>query len=543
MAWAWMLFATVTWALTGSVPRVDDDVALIQRRAGVVHDELDEEEAFRAVFEDGSVTQIAQSAGTARAWRSWNSRVRVLETGMSQLLSEQHYDISTKAQQELEPVLRRLAALEASPDARSKRQVLVNYGDVQYVSHFRMGRQTIVGILDTGSFELVVFSRACKSCGSAAKYDPKMSPNHLQGKLMTMQSYGSGDTYSAQAYDMFAIGPYKETNQTFWEVVGARMPILMSSAFEAIVGIGPPETPAVDAWQDAQEALANVSAKYSEGIRPNKVLLKQAKESIDAALEVSRSPTMIDNFNVGSFSLCLGATPGSDGYLVWNDSSAFDTPQLFQRVQVVGKHTWSVKLDNVQLAMGGVSTEPFACNEGCVALMDSGTSLLAVPTSAINRISREMTQLNADCSNIHELPDLVFYLGGHRFSLPPDAYVAEVSGAVPKYLQSLVRTTQLKSETRQCQLLLMESYAEGEHGPFWILGMPFFRKYYTTFFVGENADSRALYVAPASEDCMPTPEAEASASRSRAYRRRIDPNKVHVPNAVQKAHSQRKIAL
>ena len=51
---------------------------------------------------------------------------------------------------------------------------------------------------------------------------------------------------------MVQIGAFDHRNQTFWEVVDARMPILRNSAFQAIVGVGPPETPAADAWAEVQ---------------------------------------------------------------------------------------------------------------------------------------------------------------------------------------------------------------------------------------------------------------------------------------------------
>jgi len=531
-----------------------DSISLLQTRSGPSALEMEAEaEEATAAFKDQLWVRHSGSYGAAmrQRERSFGSRVQVQQWEAAALEPriESEGGLSAEAQHDLFPFLRRLKSFESSAFS-SKRQVLVNYGDVQYVTHFRIGQQTIAGIVDTGSFELVVFSKTCPSCGTAAKYDPKMSTSHLQGKLMTVQSYGSGDTYSAQAFDMLAIGPYPDTNQSFWEVVGARMPILQTSAFEAIIGLGPPETPGVDAWQDAQDALKNVSSAYAEGFKPTWAQLKQAKDGLEAALEVSRNPTMVDTFGVGSFSLCLGSAPGADGYLIWNDSSAIDSPDLFRRVPVAGKHTWSVGLSNVRLSMRGESSasprrgEPLACAEGsCVALLDSGTSLLAVPGSVIARLSGEIDQLSTDCSNIEDLPDLVFTLGEHRFSLPPDAYVSEVKGAVPKYLQSFVRITEMKADKRECRLLLMESYAEGQQGPFWILGMPFFRKYYTTFHIGESAESRALYVSHASDDCTPASTAKASLARGQPYRRQIDPSKVHVPNVVQKAYLQRSIAL
>ncbi|CAK0797009.1 unnamed protein product, partial [Prorocentrum cordatum] len=99
----------------------------------------------------------------------------------------------------------------------ANRQVMVNIGDIEYVSYLHVGGQTIAGILDTGSFELVVFSTECKTCGTAAKYNPKLSKTHKPGALMTVQSYGSGDTYSWEAKDTVSIGPFDAKNQTFWE--------------------------------------------------------------------------------------------------------------------------------------------------------------------------------------------------------------------------------------------------------------------------------------------------------------------------------------
>ncbi|CAK0893457.1 unnamed protein product, partial [Prorocentrum cordatum] len=128
------------------------------------------------------------------------------------------------------------AAATSAPAKRgvvgNNRQLMINQGDVEYVSHMTVGKQTVVGIMDTGSFELVVFSTECQSCGTAAKYSPKASSSHSTGSLMTVQSYGSGDTYSWEAADEVQIGPFPKKKQTFWEVVDARMPILKSANFE-----------------------------------------------------------------------------------------------------------------------------------------------------------------------------------------------------------------------------------------------------------------------------------------------------------------------
>ncbi|CAK0863387.1 unnamed protein product [Prorocentrum cordatum] len=193
---------------------------------------------------------------------------------------------------------------------------------------------------------------------------------------------------------------------------------------------------------------------------------------------------------------------------------------------------------------GSVTDTKLGCSDemGCSALVDSGTSLLAVPKEVLSKIQNLMTELDADCSRLHELPNLVFEMGGGLLSLPPDSYMAEVKGAPPKNLASLnlmrlgpefqtsVNSTLLREEEEapKCKVLLMESYMESEQGPVWVFGMPFFRKYYTTFEVGEDRSSRALHISEANDDCFPTERASLARSRPHAGRV-VDIRRVHAP--------------
>merc|ERR1719356_1290107 len=282
------------------------------------------------------------------------------------------------------------------------------------------------------------------------------------------------------------MGPFTPKNQTFWEVVDARMPILKTAGFEAIIGLGPPETPAADSWSEVQTALTKITRYYTDGRHPPTDVSQNVKDAIDAAVEMSASPTMLENFNISTFSLCMGTRPGSDGFIVWQDNSAFDHPERFTRVPVLGKHTWSVALSNVKLTRpGGFTETKVDCFAGkqCSALLDSGTSLLAVPTNVIAKVQDQVSKLNADC-DFARLPSLVFEFGGKMLSLPPDSYIAETSGQIPANMQSFVRMREISgggnSETgEKCKVLLMESYMDSQTGPLSIFGMPFFRKYYT----------------------------------------------------------------
>jgi len=438
------------------------------------------------------------------------------------------------------------------------RQAMTNYNDVQYVSFLEVGEQTISGILDTGSFELVVFSTACRSCGQAARYNPDLSANHTQGKLATVQQYGSGDTFSQEAWDMVSIGPYPPRLQSFWEVTSAKMPVLQYSAFQSIIGLGPPETPVLDSQELLEAAMSNASNYTAAGLPVPGDLLEALEQKRRVALAMQTKPTMVDNFGASMFSICLGKRPGSDGYLIWSDTAAQVRPGYFQRVQVVGNHTWSVRLSTPRLAHDPTAVlkpfegVPLGCGHGCGALLDSGTSLLAMPGSTINELVKVTLQPGFNCSQLHDLPSIKLKLGDHDIILPPDAYIADVADSqVPAYLQSFVRVRKLRGSHLQtpgnhCDLMVMESGASTAHGPLWILGVPFFRQYYTTFEVGGHTNERrAVYFSRASDTCTPSaPEDfERHVPPTQLYRRLIHPSKLWVPPTALEALSAEYVNL
>jgi len=427
------------------------------------------------------------------------------------------------------------------------RQAMTNYNDVQYVSFLEVGQQTLSGILDTGSFELVVFSTSCGTCGQAAGYNPDLSANYTRGQLATVLSYGSGDTFVQEAWDTVSIGPYPPRRQSFWEVTSAKMQVLQYSAFQSIIGIGPPETPVLDADELLQAAIDNVSNYTAAGLPVPSDLQSAVEDRRKVSAALRTKSTMVDTFGVDLYSVCLGKKPGSDGYLVWSDTAPLVKPEYFKRVQVVGKHTWSVRMTEPRFAHDPASTNrkydgwKLGCKDGCGALLDSGTSLIAIPGQTVNDFVSVTLEPWFDCTNLTELPSFRFKLGGQELILPPDAIFSYVTDSpVPGYLQSFVRMRKLRVPSHRqpgghCELMIMESGASSAQGPLWILGVPFFRQYYTTFEVGGHTNERrAVYFSRASDTCTPSaPEDfERHVPPTQLYRRLIHPSKLWVPPSV-----------
>mmetsp|Transcript_71553 Transcript_71553/g.202996 ORF Transcript_71553/g.202996 Transcript_71553/m.202996 type:complete len:692 (+) Transcript_71553:131-2206(+) len=180
-----------------------------------------------------------------------------------------------------------------------------------------------------------------------------------------------------------------------------------------------------------------------------------------------------------------------------------------------------------------IDDEPVAfCSEGCRAVVDTGTSLLAVPSNVIAMLEELLSHMDVNCSSLAKLPELAFELGGESFSLPADAFVAQALDSAPSYLQSLARLREVEVGSGTggplCQLLLLESPGEVQGQPLWILGLPFFRKYYAGFHTGARRAERAIYVASASDECEPRPRAKASRDRAAPHARSITPSRVYM---------------
>jgi len=377
----------------------------------------------------------------------------------------------------------------------SFRQTLKNVNDLNYYGDLKVGGQELSGIFDTGSIELVVLSEECGGwCGSDKKtlYSHSKSSLYIHGGLGHQLSYGSGDLLGKEAYDSLSIGPFYAKTAPFWEVVDASMPLLYTTSFQAIIGLGP------------------LPAKYT-------VMKFGADNSHSYA-------TALDSLNLSrsQFGMCLGEEPGSPGYLTWNDDSTHSRKSAFTTLHVQGLGYWMAGLRDVQIGDGHIH-----CTEGCGAILDSGTSLIAVPTAVKSMFEDQIGDVT--CSDMRSLPDFRFKLDGIQYSLPANSYLAEVSGSVSADVEGAFEV----KDTTDCQLSLMTvDMTSSSTGDVWILGMPFFRTFYTVFEQRRAGQPPRMHTALADDTCEP---AEASNETSLGGRgrmavvRRVDAAKVQLP--------------
>nr|XP_051689147.1 pepsin II-4 [Oryctolagus cuniculus] len=124
---------------------------------------------------------------------------------------------------------------------------------------------------------------------------------------------------------------------------------------------------------------------------------------------------------------------------------------------------WQITMDSIS-----INGETIACADSCQAIVDTGTSLLAGPTSAISNIqsyigaSKNLLGENViSCSAIDSLPDIVFTINGIQYPLPASAYILK--------------------EDDDCISGLEGMNLDTSTGELWILGDVFIRQYFTVF--------------------------------------------------------------
>jgi len=366
------------------------------------------------------------------------------------------------------------------------RQALHNAMDVQYTGDITMGGQSLRAVLDTGSFEILVFSKDCSSCGRAGAYDFRQSSTYSSGRLATTHAFGSGTCFCLDGTDRLEVGPYRVEDQDFWEVTRADMPLLKTATFSAIVGLAPPGKPQLEA------------AKLMQGSSNDRTI---------GQLLLKKRDSLLANLGGRYFSACFEWASGAPGYLIWNDVAPQQRLVPFVEIKVTSSLYWDVELTAPHFAqVGGSSgsTVGLGCKNGCQALLDTGTSLIAVPQATYKAALKQLKSIDVNCIDIGKMPDLVFTLGGHTFSLPPQVYIGVIYGPIPEHSRHLFPEGKTRVPVA-CQLLLMSTGFLG--GEKWIFGMPFFRYYYATFDLGKDiysSDGRRVWVSPATADCTPT---------------------------------------
>ncbi|XP_062859669.1 pepsin A-like [Trichomycterus rosablanca] len=308
---------------------------------------------------------------------------------------------------------------------------MTNDADLSYYGVISIGNppQSFQVIFDSGSSNLWIPSVYCSSdaCNNHARFNPQKSSTFQATNTPLAIQYGTGSMTGFLGYDTVSVGGINVPHQIFG-LSQTEAPFMAHMKADGILGLAYPQL----AEDHAQPVFDNM---VQQG------LVQQDYFSV----------YLSSNAQTGSEIIFGGyKTNHFTGNLVW--------------IPLSSETYWQITMDSVT-----INGQVVACNGGCQAIVDTGTSLIAGPVSDINSINYYVgaTVSNGDalvnCNNIGKMPQVTFNIGGHSFSLDASAYVSQ-------------------SYYYGCRTGFSPS---GQS--LWILGDVFIRQYYTIFNRANNS--------------------------------------------------------
>lgn len=315
---------------------------------------------------------------------------------------------------------------------------VTDYLNAQYYGPISIGSpaQQFQVIFDTGSSNLWVPSKDCSSCNHK-KYDHTLSQSYRKNGTEFKITYGSGSLSGYLSQDVLYLGDFLIQDQVFAEATDLPGLAFSQGKFDGILGLGWP------------------SISVDGVVPPIQNLLKNG------------------NLTPGLFSFYLPSSDGSEGEfeIAGIDSSKY-SGEIFYH-QLSSETYWQIDLDDISINGTSTSTKR--------AIIDTGTSLLAGPTSEVKAIADQLGAQGSffnpniftlDCSQVSSLPTIDVKFGGKSFPLTGKQYTIEDQGT--------------------CLLGLTGIDVPAPRGPLWILGDVFIREYFTVF----DVEHSRIGVAP-----------------------------------------------
>jgi cathepsin D len=314
-----------------------------------------------------------------------------------------------------------------------------DFADTQYYGPIALGtpEQDFLVVFDTGSSNLWVPSQKCAwtdfACDIHNRYDSTKSSTYVANGTNFSIVYGSGSMTGFLSQDTLNFGGLKVKNQVFAEATGEPGLAFVAAQFDGILGM----------------AFVTISVDHVTPVWYN--LLSQG---------LVTKPI---------FSFWLSSNPqgqnGGELYLGGTDPKYYTG--AFTYVNLTSETYWEYKMDDFQV--GGKST---GWCTGCKAVADSGTSLIAGPSDAINQLNIQLGAIPyngegifATCPDLTKLPNIQLVIAGKAFVLTPQDYIVQVA----EFGQTV------------CISGFVGIDIPAPYGPLWIVGDIFMRKYYTVF--------------------------------------------------------------
>ena len=253
-------------------------------------------------------------------------------------------------------------------------------------------------ILDTGSSNLWVPSSQCSSiaCFLHTKYESSDSSTYKKNGSSFEIQYGSGSLSGFVSKDDVQIGDLMIKGQDFAEATSEPGLAFAFGQFDGILGLG------------------------YDTISVNKIV-----------------PPFYNMINQGlldepvvSFYLSDTGKDGDESEAMFGGVNKDHYTGPMTKIPLRRKAYWEVDLDAITFGKETADLEDTG------VILDTGTSLIALPSGLAEILNSQIGakkswsgQYTIDCDKKASLPDMVFTLTGHNFTIGPNEYILDVQGS------------------------------------------------------------------------------------------------------------------
>jgi hypothetical protein len=319
---------------------------------------------------------------------------------------------------------------------KSVDDVLQNSDQVEYYGNIYIGTppQKFQVCFDTGSGSLWVPSTKCTAsgCGSRIKFDEDASTTYKKSSTPFFMQYGIGQVSGSDGYDTVSMGPLNGTKrgqgnlvvkqQKFGVVSSITGGTFVQTVFDGVMGL-----------------------------------------STGGEIGTPWYQNVINSQQTGKpwFSLFYSNTDSMPGQLIFGgvDPNLYTGEITWHPPGSSFPFYWTTKLKKISVGAKDVWTGDMQ------AMLDSGTSLVIMPSNVISTAYMSIFTANSDCSNEGSLPSLTFH-------------IETVTGEIKPY--TLTGSEYTLKRQGQCTVGLAIQSSTSTDGTV-ILGDLFMRTYMTVF--------------------------------------------------------------
>ena len=303
------------------------------------------------------------------------------------------------------------------------------YGSFQIGS----GGETFTGVMDTGSSDIWIPNKSCQSKGCQGKHTfntASSSTFKSTGKSISIM-YGTGSMNGTEGLDSITLAGLTVEQQGF-AVADYVADFFAQMPFDGVFGLG-------------YKALSedNIPTWFQNAAKDGTIPVEQFSFYLSNNADSSDSRMIIGEYDKSYFK----------GDISWNPLEAItrrETKELYYNIRVKGA------------SIAGKPLNSNCGDQGCPAIVDSGTSYLMVPMELYEQVI-DTISVKPDCSNLDEVPSFEITIGDNHYEVPAKYLVVKLED---------------ESGKTACKLAVGMSWS-----PLigWVLGDTFMRSKYSIF--------------------------------------------------------------